>query len=157
MQRILELLDGARIEYRRIDHEPTRTSEESARARGAPLRIGGKTLILHHPGGFAAFVLSAARKLDSGAVRKHFGTRRLRFATREELFESTGLVPGCVPPFGPPVLPFEVYADPSVLENEQIAFNAGSLTTSIVMATRDWEQLVCPIVFSFAEPPDDLA
>lgn len=151
LERIVGLLDGAGVRYRRIEHGPTRTSEESAQARGAPLRIGGKTLLLLRPDGFALFVLSAARKLDSGAVRKHFGTRRLRFATRQELHELTGLVPGCVPPFGPPVLPFSVYADPSVLDNDEIAFNAGSLTQSIIMPTADWNRLVEPTVFCFSK------
>jgi Ala-tRNA(Pro) deacylase len=154
LRRILERLEAANVSYRRIEHAPTRTSQESAAARGAPLRIGGKTLLLQHPGGFALFVLSAACKLDSRAVRHRFGTRRLRFATREELHALTGLVPGCVPPFGPPVLPFDVHADPSVNENDEIAFNPGVLTQSIIMPTRDWQRLVEPRVFRFAERVD---
>jgi Ala-tRNA(Pro) deacylase len=152
LQRILKRLDGAGVRYRRLEHHPTRTSEESARARGAPLRIGGKSLVLRHPEGFALFVLSAALELDSRAVRGHFGTRRLRFATRDELRNLTGLVPGCVPPFGRPVLPLDVYADPSVLHNEEIAFNAGVSTQSIIMSTVDWQRLVAPRVFPFSKP-----
>jgi len=48
--------------------------------------------------------------------------------------------------------PFDVYVDPSVLANDRIAFNAGSLTDSIVMDRADWERLVKPKgVFRFAE------
>jgi Ala-tRNA(Pro) deacylase len=151
LQRILECLDTAGVRVRRIEHAPTRTSQQSAAARGAPLRIGGKSLVLQHPGGFALFVLSAACELDSGAIRKKLGTRRLRFATRQELYDLTGLVPGCVPPFGPPVLPFDVHADPSVLANDEIAFNAGSLTESIIMPTDDWRRIVDPHIFDFAK------
>jgi len=51
----------------------------------------------------------------------------LRFASREELLELTGLVPGSVPPFGRPILPFPLYVDTGIAANDRIAFNAGSL------------------------------
>ena len=40
----------------------------------------------------------------------------MRFADAAELLELTGLVPGSVPPFGPPVLPLELWADPALCE-----------------------------------------
>ena len=96
------------------------------------------------------FVLSAARKIDSQKIKARFGTKRLRFATPEELLELTGLVPGSVPPFGRPILPFDLYLDSSVTKNEKIAFNAGSLTTSIIMNCRDYLDLVSTEVFDFS-------
>lgn len=148
---IRALLDGRGIEYRYVEHGPTRTSEESAAARGEDVRIGGKAIVLKVDDAFGLFVLSAAAKLDSGAVRKRFGARKTRFATPEELLERTGLVPGSVPPFGEPILPLALYADEGVLENERIAFNAGSLTCSVVMRTEDWRRLARPEVFAFAK------
>jgi Ala-tRNA(Pro) deacylase len=138
------------VPFREVQHEPTRTSEDSARARGEELRIGGKALLLKVDDVFRLFVLSADRKLDSAAIKRHFGARKTRFATPEELADLTGLVPGSVPPFGQPLLPFPLYADLSVFENERIAFNAGSLTDSIVMATGDYRRLAAPEVFAFA-------
>lgn len=96
------------------------------------------------------FVLSAARKLDSGAIRHHFGIRRLRFATREELHEMTGLTPGAVPPFGRPILPFDLFVDRSIVENDRIAFNAGSLTLSIIMGVQDYLGLARPTILEFS-------
>jgi prolyl-tRNA editing enzyme YbaK/EbsC (Cys-tRNA(Pro) deacylase) len=95
-------------------------------------------------------VLSADRKLDSAAIRAYFSARKTRFATPEELMELTGLAPGSVPPFGSPILPFPLYADPSLFENERIAFNAGSLTDSVIMGTGDYRRLAQPEVFTFA-------
>ncbi len=66
--RIRELLRSAGIAFREIQHAPTRTSEESARARGEELKVGGKALVLKVDGTFRPFVLSAARQLDSGAI-----------------------------------------------------------------------------------------
>ena len=148
---IKSLLDENGIDYREVRHPPTRTSEESAKARGEAMAIGGKALVILVGGTFRLFVLSAARKLDSRRVKDRFKVNYSRFATPEELMELTGLVPGCVPPFGRPILPFDLYLDESILENDRIAFNAGLLTVSIVMAREDYMKLVEPDVFKFSK------
>ena len=148
---IRALLNETGIIYREVQHAPTLTSEDSARERGEDLRTGGKALLLKVDDVFRLFVLSAARQLDSSAVKRHFGAKKIRFATAEELRERTGLMPGSVPPFGQPVLPFELYVDESILQNEKIAFNAGSLTDSIIMLVRDYRQVARPEVFKFSK------
>ncbi len=145
------MLDGAGAIYRQVHHAATLTSEDSARARGEELRIGGKALLLKVGVQFRLFVLSAERKPDSDAIKQKFGVKKVRFATPEELLELTGLVPGSVPPFGEPILPFELYVDPSTFENEKIAFNAGSLTDSIVMLAEDYRRIATPMEFRFSK------
>lgn len=143
-------LSREQVRFREVHHEPTRTSEESARARGEELRVGGKALLIKVDEKFRLFVLSADRKLDSAAIKSRFNAKKTRFATAEELEDLTGLVPGSVPPFGPPILDFPLFADESVFENERIAFNAGSLTDSIVMPVDDYRRLAKPEVFRFS-------
>ncbi len=150
MNTIRTWLDSEGVAFREVHHAPTRTSEDSAKARGEELRIGGKALLIKVDDAFRLFVLSADRKLDSGALKSHFRAKKTRFATAEELAELTGLAPGSVPPFGAPILPFPVYADPSVFANERIAFNAASLTDSIVMQSADYRRIAAPEVFEFA-------
>jgi Ala-tRNA(Pro) deacylase len=153
LERIREHLQTLSMPYREVHHAPTFTSEESARARGEDLRVGGKALLMKVGDTFRLFVLSASLKADSAAIRERFGVRKIRFATADELRELTGLVPGSVPPFGKPILPFELYADPSVTEKERIAFNAGSLEDSIVLAVEDWLRAAEPTVFPFSVAP----
>jgi prolyl-tRNA editing enzyme YbaK/EbsC (Cys-tRNA(Pro) deacylase) len=132
------------------EHAATYTSEESARARGEDLAVGAKAILMKTDDVFRLFVLPADRKVDSGAIKARLGTKKMRFATATELQELTGLVPGSVPPFGSPILPFEVYADSTVgRDQDRVAFNAGSLTTSIIMRATDWESVAKPIRFSF--------
>jgi Ala-tRNA(Pro) deacylase len=150
LERIRELLRSAGTAFREVQHEPTRTSEQSARARGEELKVGGKAQVVKVDDTFRLFVLSAARKLDSAAIKRYFGTKKTRFATGEELFELAGVIPGAVPPFGRPILPFPLYVDASILENERIAFNAGSLTTSIIMSVNDYMRVAQPTVFGFS-------
>jgi prolyl-tRNA editing enzyme YbaK/EbsC (Cys-tRNA(Pro) deacylase) len=114
------------------------------------VQIGGKALLVKTGEVFRLLVMSAALRLDSAAVRRHFGVRRSRFASADELLEQTGLVPGSVPPFGKPILPFELYVDESIPANDRIAFNAGSLTDSIIMAVDDYIKIARPAeVFRF--------
>ena len=75
--------------------------------------------------------------------------KKSRFATHEELLELTGLVPGSVPPFGSPILPFELFVDPSLEAQERISFNAGSLTNSIQMSLKDYLLVAKAHIFEF--------
>ncbi len=98
-------------------------------------------------------MLSAALRFDSSAVKRRFGVKKTRFATTDELREMTGLVPGSVPPFGRPILPFDLFVDESIVANDKIAFNAGALTDSIIMPIEDYVQMSQPEVFRFAAQP----
>lgn len=151
LETIRELLTEHCVEFREVHHAPTRTSEEAAAARGEPQRIGGKAIVAKVGKEFHLFVFSAARKIHSRAICKHLGETRFRFASKDELHELTGLVPGCVPPFGRPVLPLDLFLDSSIVENDRIAFNAGSLTDSIIMKRADYVEIAKPReVFPFS-------
>lgn len=150
-EKIKDFLNHNNISFKEIHHEPTKTSEDSARARGEDIKIGGKALVLKIDGNFKILVLSAAKKLDSNLVKKFFNAKKVRFADSEELMNLTGLVPGSVPPFGNPIINLELYVDNSIIENKKIAFNAGSLTDSIVMNTGDYIKISNPSIFNFSQ------
>ncbi len=148
--RIVSLFDERGIAYRAVHHEPTYTSEASALARGESIAVGGKAILMKVDSDFRIFVLSAALKLDSKKVKEHFGAKKIRFATSQELMEKTGLVPGSLPPFGPPVFDIPLFVDPSVLANAVVAFNAGSLTESLIIPTDAYAAIAAPEVFEFS-------
>ncbi len=151
LSRLRAWLTGAGIQFEELQHAPTRTSEESAAARGEPLSNGGKALLLKIDDDFGLFVLPADRRLNSRAIRDELGVRRTRFASAEELMELTGLVPGSVPPFGAPLLPFNLHLDAKISKNERIAFNAGSLEHSFLMSVEDYLTAAKPTeVFAFS-------
>jgi Ala-tRNA(Pro) deacylase len=148
---IRALLNEHGVTFKELEHEPTYTSEESARARGEPLEVGAKALVMRLGEDFGVFVLPADRRVDSGAITRHLGLKGLRFATPEELLARTGLVPGSVPPFGHPILPMQLFADPEVgVALGRIAFNAGSLTRSFVLGAADWRRVASPQELRFA-------
>jgi prolyl-tRNA editing enzyme YbaK/EbsC (Cys-tRNA(Pro) deacylase) len=151
LESIRDLLRANGVEFREVHHEPTRTSRQAARARGEPMEIGGKAIVAKVDAEFRLFVFSAARRIHSRAICKHLGAKRFRFATSEELHELTGLVPGCVPPFGRPILPLDLYVDTSILDNDRIAFNAGSLTDSVILDRGRYIEIARPVeIFPFS-------
>jgi len=147
---ICAYLNERGIAYRSVHHHPTTTSEESAAARGEDVAIGGKAIVMKVDEDFKLFVLSAALKIDSKKIKQRFSAKSIRFASKEELLTLTGLVPGSVPPFGRPILHLDVYLDPSVIRNDRIAFNAGSLTDSIIMNTAEYQKSAGAVVFEFS-------
>ena len=151
---IKEQLDKAAIPYQIMHHPPTYTSEQSAEYRGEPLSVGAKAIVYKIEKAFYLFVMPADRKIETKKVKQYFKdqgkrAKKSRFATADELMELTGLVPGSVPPFGNPILPFTLFVDQSILENEKVAFNAGSLTDSIIMNRADYLNIAAATIFDF--------
>jgi prolyl-tRNA editing enzyme YbaK/EbsC (Cys-tRNA(Pro) deacylase) len=152
-ERLVQLLVAAGVSFRQIHHESTPTSADAARARGEPIGCGAKALLLKTDERFRLFVLPADRKLDSALVKRQLKVNRLRFASPQELLALTGLVPGSVPPFGEPILPFELLADVAIgTVYPHVAFNAGSLTDSIIMSAADWARVAQPLRLPLTEP-----
>jgi prolyl-tRNA editing enzyme YbaK/EbsC (Cys-tRNA(Pro) deacylase) len=75
--------------------------------------------------------------------------KNLRMMAAEDLQTRFGLEVGAVPPFGH-LLGLPTYVDAQLLAQPRIAFNAGSRTTSVVLATADFVRLEQPTVGSFA-------
>ncbi len=138
-------LDAVGVQYRHLTHAPTHTSQESAAARGEPLENGAKAIVAKVDGDFRLLVMSAAARLHTATSRASLGVRDIRFATLDELKALTGLEPGGVPPFGRPILPLDLYVDEGIPALERVAFNAASLTESIIMSAKDYLAVARPV------------
>jgi len=148
--RVANLLREQGIAFQVLRHEPVYTSEEAARIRGTPLASGAKALICKGDDRFVMFVVPADRKLDSHAVRRAKGWRKLRFASREEVLELTGLTPGSIPPFGS-LFGLPTLCDERLSDNDVINFNAGDHSISVSMRHADYLLAEKPELGAFAE------
>jgi Ala-tRNA(Pro) deacylase len=148
--RVKNLLEQHGIAFQVLRHEPVYTSEEAARVRGTPLASGAKALLCKGEEGFVMFVVPADRKLDSHAVRRAKGWRKLRFATRDEVMQLTGLAPGSIPPFGS-LFGLRTLCDERLGQSEVINFNAGDHSISVSMRCADYVQAEKPELGEFAE------
>ena len=136
-ERLHERLQSAGITFTVLRHEPVYTSEQAAAVRGVPLSSGAKALVLKAGEAFVLAVVPADRKLDSKKARTALGARSVRFATREEVEQLTGLQPGSIPPFGS-LFGLPTCCDPALGENASINFNAGDHAVSVQMSYADY-------------------
>lgn len=152
--RLEQLLQNAGVEYRLLEHEPVFTSEQAATVRGTPPEAGAKALVVKAGDQFVVAVLPGNRKVNNRRLRELLGTRHLRFVDKEELHELTGCVPGAVPPFGN-LFGLPVVMDAALRSCDEVAFNAGSNSVSIIMQREDFERLsgaqVCEFTFGPSE------
>lgn len=157
--KIINLLSENNIAYKEFRHEPVKTSAEAALVRGdISLEQGAKALIvsfkknleespLQFSGkNFAMVVVPGDKRFDSKKIRKILGVSKLSFATEQEVFEITeGVIPGGVPPFGN-IFKIRTIVEQTLLNHDQIAFNAGDRGISILMGSKDWLEIVKPEV-----------
>ena len=149
-QRLKSFLDGRQVGYDVLHHAPVFTSEEAAQVRGTPLASGAKALVCKVDERFVIIVVPADRKLASKAVRKSQGVKSLRFASREEVEQLTGLAPGSIPPFGS-LFGLQTWCDERLGEHERINFNAGDHAVSISLRYSDYVAAEQPMLGAFAE------
>jgi Ala-tRNA(Pro) deacylase len=148
-EQIEEWLRGAGVQFTVLRHEPVYTSEQAASVRGTPLSSGAKALIVKSGERFVLLVLPADRKLESKKAREALGVKGLRFASREEVEQLTGLQPGSIPPFGS-LFGLPTYCDPALAHNASINFNAGDHSISVQMSYADYVKVEKPTLAEVA-------
>ncbi len=149
---LADRLARAGVEYATTRHQPVYTSAEAAAVRGADLHSGAKALVVKAGDRFVMIVLPADLSLDSKAARKELGCKSIRFASKEEVHDLTGLTPGSIPPFGS-LFGLETYCDVGLADNARINFNAGAHTVSMSMAYDAYAAFEGPALGAYAAPP----
>ncbi len=151
IKKLKDHLDGEQIKYVTISHSPAFTAMEVAESAHVPGRALAKTVMVKLDGRMAMAVLPSTRKVDLNLLRESAGAEEAKLATEAE-FKS--LFPDCetgaMPPFGN-LYGMDVYVSPSLAEDDQIAFNAGSHTEVMKLAYKDFERLVKPRVVRMTE------
>ena len=149
-ERVESLLNERGITFRVLRHDPVYTSDEASRVLGYVAASGAKALICKANDAFVMFVMPGDRKLASKAVRSAKHWNRLRFATREEVQELTGLQPGSIPPFGS-LFGLPTLCDERLADNDVINFNAGDHSVTVSMRFADYVLAEKPELGKFAE------
>ena len=148
--KLKQFLDSQGIRYVSISHSISYTAQEvaaSAHVRGKEM---AKTVIVRIDGRLAMAVLPASPKVDLNLLKEGIGARQVELAAESDFQEAfPGCELGAMPPFGN-LYGMEVYVDPSLSKDKEIAFNACSHRELIRMAYGDFEGLVRPKVVALA-------
>jgi Ala-tRNA(Pro) deacylase len=148
--KLKKYLDDCQIKYVSIIHSPAYTAQEVAQSAHLPGREMAKTVIVKIDGRMAMVVLPATRKVVLQELREMLGADTVRLASEDEFkAQFPDCDTGAMPPFGN-LYGMEVYVAPSLSEDQEIAFNAGTHSELIKLAYQDFERLVKPQVLSFS-------
>ena len=146
--RLLTLLDQQGIAYRLIDHAPEGRTELVSVLRGNTLSQAAKCIVLMIKLGkkvtrYILAVIPGDARVDLAAVKALMQGTYVAFASSEIAEQLAGSVTGTILPFSfNPEL--ELVVDPSLLENEEIYFNAARLDRSMTLKTRDYITVAKP-------------
>ena len=153
--RLLALLDQQGIPYRLIDHAPEGRTELVSVLRGNTLSQAAKCIILMIKLGkkvtqYVLAVVPGDARVDLPAVKLLMRGTYVAFASSEIAERLAGSVTGTILPFSfNPEL--EVVVDPSLLENDEIYFNAARLDRSMALTTSDYVTIAKPRLFRIVE------
>lgn len=148
---IIRLLKHNDLAFDHTVHEPTPTSEDSARVRGMSVSEGIKSIIVRGKNSKKnyQFNIPAHLKMDMKAVAEMVG-EKCEFETPEAIKERFGLIIGSIPPFGS-LLNLDTYYDEAIAKMGRVGFNCGLVTESVLMNAKDLVAVVQPKFGRFAK------
>ncbi|MFD9325910.1 YbaK/EbsC family protein [Streptomyces sp. NPDC060065] len=155
-RQLISLLDTSSVDYRLIDHEPEGATDTVSALRGHPVSQAAKCIVLRvkvdrRTTRHVLAVVPGDRRVDLDAVRTLFAARYVGFSDAETAQRLARAVPGSVLPFSfDPDL--ELVADPDVVAQPQLYFNAARLDRSLVISGSVYAQLAKPRVAHIASP-----
>jgi len=149
VKKLKDFLDSNNIKYVVISHSTAYTAQEVAASSHIPGKEMAKTVIVKIDDKMTMVVLPASYKVDFDLFKEAVGADNIELADE---YEFKDMFPECevgaMPPFGN-LYGMDVYLAENLLDQEEIAFNAGSHTELIKLAYKDFERLVKPKVLNF--------
>ena len=120
--KLQQFLDEAKADYELIEHEPTKSSLETARSCDVPADKVAKAVLLDTDDGQLLAILPSDRKVELSELRSELG-RKPRLASEDEikrLFDDCDL--GAIPPAGYGV---RTIVDNAIDRQPDVYFEAG--------------------------------
>ena len=156
---LIEWLDEHTARYRLIDHEPEGRTEVVSPLRGNVLSQAAKCIVLLVKIGkkvtrYVLAVVPGDARVDLQTIKALLGATYIAFASPDIAERLAGSVPGTILPFSfNPDL--ELIVDPSLLDNDEIYFNAARLDRSMVLNTADYVAAAKPRLEHIVAPPTE--
>lgn len=146
--KLITFLDQNNAQYRLIDHSPEGRTEIVSPMRRNALSQAAKCIVMMVKIGkkvtrYILGVVPGDARIDLNAVKNLFQGTYISFASSDIAERLAGSVTGTILPFSfNPEL--ELIVDPSLLQNEEIYFNAARFDRSMALKTADYVALSNP-------------
>ncbi len=147
---LTEYLDAQKVAYLVISHSPAYTAQGIAGLAHISGRELAKTVMVKLDGQLVMAVVPAKYHVDLVSLRRGTNAKTASLATEDEFRDRfPQCETGAMPPFGN-LYGLPVYADDSLEDDKEIAFNAGTHRELIRMAWEDYKRLAQPTIIRFA-------
>jgi Ala-tRNA(Pro) deacylase len=155
-RRLLALLDEGGAKYREIEHAREGRTELVSALRGNSLEQAAKCVIVlvkltKKTKKYVLAVVPGDTRVDLVGLKSLYGGVYAGFADNDIAERLAGSVSGTILPFAFDG-ELDLVADPSLLEHEEIFFNAARLDRSLALASSDYRRLANPRVEKIAQP-----
>jgi Ala-tRNA(Pro) deacylase len=149
---IVGFLEGERVPYELLEHEPVMSAIAEARVAGRPLDEVAKTVVLHDGSAYVIAAIPAADRLDVHQLRSLLGaSRRLQLASEDQIARDfPSFEVGALPPFGPLVPAAEVI-DRALMQQRRILCCAGDHRHSVLVDQRDIVRITTATIADICE------
>ena len=149
-KRLEAYLRDNKVPFEVTHHPLAYTAQEIAAAEHVPGKKLAKVVMVIADGKLAMLTLPAPAHVSIDKAIALLGASQVRLAREEEFAEAfPDCEVGAMPPFGN-LYDVPVYVDKALTEDDEIVFQAGTHTDTIVMGYKDFERLVKPTVGDFA-------
>lgn len=150
LSKLREFLDTNNIKYLVISHSLAYTAQGIAALTHIPGKELAKTVMVLIDGRLTMAVVPASSRVDLFKLKKYLSAETVELADENQF---RGQFPDCetgaMPPFGN-LYGMDVFADQSLAQDKEIAFNAGTHRELLRMSFNDFRQLVKPVILPLA-------
>ena len=143
-ERIKELLERHQVWFELETHDTAITSMDVVQMlNGFAIENGAKSIVFKLKDEFKLVVVRGDNRADYNKLRKYYGSRKIRLATPEEVYEVMGVEVGACYPFGE-VAGLDMIVDESLQNRDIIHFSPGTHYDHISMKMNDYTKIVQP-------------
>jgi Ala-tRNA(Pro) deacylase len=143
--RLITMLEDSGVKYDLLEHAAEGRTIAASAVRGHPASQAAKCMVVEiRIERYALCVVPGDSRVNLDAVRDIYGGVRARLAPQQIAESLTACESGTIIPFSFRPAELEVIADPGILEQRQMFFNAARLDRSLAMSVDDFMQVSRP-------------
>jgi len=144
VKKLKDFLDSNNVKYTSIQHSKAYTAPEIAESAHISGKKLAKVVMIKVNGVMAMAVLPATDHIGINTIKAAVNAHSVEIAEEQEFIN---MFPDCevgaMPPFGN-LYGMDVYVSEKLTEDEEIAFNSGTLRELIMLSFKDYKELVKP-------------
>ncbi|EKD66065.1 MAG: hypothetical protein ACD_49C00067G0051 [uncultured bacterium (gcode 4)] len=142
-QNIIKILKDLNIEFEQIEHEVSKSCDDSKRFRDEKwlVWLWSKNIIFHAKWNFYLVVTHWDKQIKARNFKREFWSKDIRFSSQDEITPLLWATIWSIPPFGFDNSTIKIFVDKEIFESEYFIFNPSVPTKSIRIKSTDLRKI----------------